>query len=106
MSKSLAIWQGYLEWCLECLYIFSDFSYCKFLRKCNISTVTISSHLQLKINPVRSANLSYPCVLVNILNIEQNNITLVKLKYTFILIDVKITTVKSPICYLFISEMF
>ena len=43
--------------------------------------------------------LSYPCVLANILNIEQNNITLVKLKYTFILIDVKITTVKNPICY-------
>ena len=69
-------------------------------------TVTISSNLQLKINPVHSANLSYPCVLANILNIEQNNITLVKLKYTFILIDVKITTVKNPICYCLSLKMF
>ena len=50
--------------------------------------------------------MSYLCVLANILNIEQNNITLVKLKYTFILIDVKITTVKNPIFYCLSLKMF
>ena len=50
--------------------------------------------------------LSYLCVLANIVNIEENNITLVKLKYTFILIDVKITTPKNPIFYCLSLKMF